>query len=224
MAKSHLSKNKYLCIFNQSGTAEAVRGQVLGALSKWNIIKKIRSKIALKHYDFNAARDITREIVNGQSNEQYAKIKVGLSNMSNSGCGVIAAYNALKLLGKEASLAAVALEFELNRMFFLFGFFGTKPKRIGDFFSKHSVDFESTKSMDELCQLIFPGRVFVLAFWNSGKIFDGAHFVTVKCENHRRFVVYNAFSNSKTGKPYPSLPAVIGEGRLIRGYCLKERK
>jgi len=73
-----------------------------------------------KNYKYNREIPLPAGLIHGQSLGAVSGMKFGLSNMSRSGCEVIAVYNALLLHGRPADFIEIAHYMERFRV--LLGF------------------------------------------------------------------------------------------------------
>lgn len=77
---------------------------------------------------------------------------MGTSNvlLRNNGCGLVAIYNVLIMLGKRQYLHQIILEAELNGMLSWGGTFGTSSSGIEKFFKSHGFKFKKVEHIKSL--------------------------------------------------------------------------
>ncbi len=98
--------------------------------------------LSVNNYNHNKKQSIAQaalknDLINYQKNmENY---KFGTFRLSYNGCGVIATYNILKLLGKEENLEDIIREYDIYGSNF-FGLFGTNPLGVKRFFNRRGAD------------------------------------------------------------------------------------
>jgi hypothetical protein len=146
-------------------------------------MRRMNAASAERNYSFNNGRDIRSRTVNDQSdgkNTGVALLRLGDTVMKESGCEVIAAYNALLLLGKPVSFADTARLFEekgclMRFPFVKYGTLGVNPYDIGGVMESCGI----------ACSHAEPGQMcsdglYIISYWNSPKLKDGLHTITVR--------------------------------------------
>lgn len=119
-----------------------------------------------------------------------------------NGCGWIATYNALLLMGKRVKPSSIIKWYESNNGLILNGLFGTNPLSIAKYFRnqwKYTVktgycNLSKASSVETLSELIKKGKSAVLTFgWADLTDIDvGAHNIAVKYDvNKKKFAAYN---------------------------------
>jgi hypothetical protein len=188
---------------------------------------KISKKIIMEHSENN-----TEKLNNGkdeyfsksnyiENQLEWSEIQFGTgkSNMSWSGCEIIATYNALNALGEEPSadtMVSLISNFEEDGAM-LAGFFGTSPKAIYDYFSNNGyhVSMSDTTDADEINEI---GEnydtVIVTAYNDANDITKQVHTVSITKKENGTYVVHNIWKYEK-GKyveagGYNSLNEAIG--------------
>lgn len=183
-----------------------------------NLWEKIRSKIGNRNYLENKKLEHPNGYLYGQASLRGDRF--GLTTMDKVGCGIVAAYNALKLLGQPTPIAELILEFETNGTETIpFGFFGINPYSLQKFFFAHHISFYVLTSENaEKCRE--EGAVYIFTFWlNAKNPFKGAHHVAAQYREGK-YEVYNRYNNSTDVSRADSVAKIIGKGRFIRGYSL----
>ena len=170
--------------------------------------------------------DLSFTPVNGQKVCEYAGRRFGWLRFGNNGCGVLAVYNALGLLGRKPSFAGL---FGYFHAWYRPRFFGVFPWQIRRYFKKQAIPFRRERSLQELEEGLKGGGVAVLTYWNRcGELFGkrfpkplrGAHSVAVFYED--KFTVCNRYSNRDRFYKYDSLEELLKDGLLIKAFYLKE--
>lgn len=144
-------------------------------------------------------------------------------------CEVIAAYNALAALGREASFPELLQEFERGGLVF-FGAFGTAPEKLRRFFAAQGLPatvIRGRKITEKtLRSLAEEHRVFLLTAFNDRKdILSEVHTVCLTGEEGQWYV----HNGGPLGECYGSLSDAVngmsgGRGKPIVLYALGERK
>ena len=84
----------------------------------------------------------------------------------------------MRSLGSPVELPDIIREAETLRMPWLFGFFGTKPRSLGRYFSKREISFKRTDDCTEFKENLEKCRAAIICTWCS-KRRDGIHFFTI---------------------------------------------
>ena len=174
------------------------------------------------NYKYNKSNDVTGELIYGQASGPAADMKYGITTIEHVGCEVISVYNAMILLGMEASMADLIYDFQIYDAMWIEGTMGSKPAKIGDVLSANSLSFTTCNSLNELYSNISIGNVFILSFWiNANNIFEGLHTVAVlKTWNKEPYMIFNSYNGDTEPRLYASLEERIGNGKFIIAYAL----
>ena len=120
--------------------------------------------------------------------------RYGLRSSAKTGCGWIAVYNCLALLGRPKEPEEIIRGLELQ-MPGLHGTFGTLCLGPAILLKKWGFRVETQSDVQKFDSLLPVGATAILFYyWRKG-LRLGAHFVTVQREE-RGFVGYNTYSNS----------------------------
>ena len=141
------------------------------------------------------------------------ELRYGLRSSAATGCGWIATYNALRILGKRVEKEALIRYYE-RQLPLLHGNTGTSIWGPAAFFKHHGfrVQVELRRSRFDAVAAEHPVCI-LFYYWRSGLKF-GAHFVALH-KTDRGFVGYNTYSNSTGPDSYgESLDAFLKK----RGY------
>ena len=150
----------------------------------------------MSNYDYNRGISFDMSIlIDYQNREPATLIKMGSSDGRNegwyNGCGWVATYNALILLGSPHHPAEIVNSFETGGGTVLGGVFGTYPVAIEEYLSEagynvsHTLFPQTSMNLDEA---IKAARVAILAYAHT----RAAHYVTIEYrEEDDRFIVYN---------------------------------
>jgi len=133
--------------------------------------------------------------IDHQNRRPASDIRMGVNEGYNegwyNGCGWIATYNALLILGKPVHPAEIVRSFETNVGIVLGGVFGTYPNAIVDYLNymgfavNHTLFPQLSMNIDEV---IKASKVSILAYAHT----SAAHYITVEYrEDTDKFIVYN---------------------------------
>lgn len=186
--------------------------------------KASNAYIADRNYSFNNERNIRALTVNDQLDGRstgVSSLKLGDTVMKNSGCEVIATYNALLLYGKQVSVAGAAKRFEENGClvrfpFVRYGALGVNPYDIGQIVASYGVNC-STVSVEQMCE---PG-IYILSYWNDARLLSGIHTIAVHTRNGMCYM-YNYTMKGNTGfGVFPSAFVKTFRDSYVTGYKLR---
>ncbi len=154
----------------------------------------IFSRIARKNQAFNQQFEV-KGLVNGQGLPPVADMRYGAANVRRSGCGLIAVYNALILLGNPQPLGDVIAWGDLKGSRLL-GLLGTSPRRTKKLLQKLGYNVKAVRSPKEFAAQARDVPVCLFTFWNQrGSILRGMHTVCLRC-NAEGLEVYNLYNSS----------------------------
>ena len=171
------------------------------------------------NYSHNKPIDIKDVFVNGQGTGAVSALRYGFFPMSYNGCEIIAAYNFLKLEGRNAfSLAEIARDM-YKEVWAFCGLLGSNVYRAAHFFKKHGIPLERTLSYDAFFDALDSSKHGILSFWNARHPFRGVHTVCIE-RIDGGYRIYNR-SNMKT-KPceYKTREEVTEKCRFMCGYFI----
>jgi len=177
------------------------------------------SSEAMKNYQHNIEIDFDlKTLIDNQNRRPANQVRMGSREGMNegwyNGCGWVAVYNALILLGNPKHPADIVMHFEENRGIVLGGVFGTYPNAIVDYMRSlgydvnHTLFPQITKNLDDE---IKNSRVAILAYAHT----SAAHYITVEYnEDIDKFVVYND-SFARTRSETLGLGSITSAGAAI---------
>ena len=156
---------------------------------------------------------MTKDMICNQRNMPEGGLRYGLRRSANVGCGWIATYNALRILGKRVEKEALIRYYE-RQLPLIHGNAGTSFWGPAVFFKQHGFSVDVELRRERFDGLAAGARVCVLFYrWRRG-VRLGAHFVALH-KTDRGFVGYNTYTDSAGPDLYgPSLEAFLKQ----RGY------
>ena len=152
------------------------------------------------------------DLIYNQTKIPKAQWRYGFRTSAATGCGWIATYNALRLMGYKAEPEALIRYYE-RQLPLIHGNAGTIILGPALFFQKHGFPVQTlsvTKRFDEAAK---NADVCILFYYWRKKFKIGAHFVTVQYQDGK-FTGYNTFRTSEGPDDY---------GTSLEGF-LKQRK
>ncbi len=194
--------------------AETVAPPLFYPLASWPVPKSI-SEANLAH---NRARDISGALVTSQRAGPAAQMRYARTECRRTGCGALAVYNALTLLGQTPSLSEVIHLLERRRSAACGGRMGTHPYTLGGALRAFGVRTKRFWRVSALEDAMDEGSAAILAIWNDrNDIMRGAHFFAVR----RAAEGFTACNREAPNARGASLADVLGQGRLITAYLLR---
>ena len=171
----------------------------------------------------------------------FADWKFGLTNLSSSGCGIVAAYNALVILGRQVDLASlIALE-EYNGYLPFGAVFGVCPFDFKTIAKIYGLEYRSTKLLEKIDNVssqtasIFDENQSVAAIiWqlnNIDNLLKGMHYFTftkISENGGSKYVSYNRYFREQKESRYDSLQDVFtpfsNKSKLIQTYFFIDKE
>lgn len=126
-------------------------------------------------------------------------------NVDGNGCGAVAIHNVKVLKNKESTLSETIKDVQMNMGLVFNGCFGVNPYRVDTILKKSGLT-ATPITIDDMNR----SGVYLLAYWNSENIRDGAHFVAVQYDGKS----YTTFNGEKSN------PQEYAK-RLICGYYVE---
>jgi len=121
--------------------------------------------VSIKNYQFNSEHDVVDRYVYGQEVDSAAAMKYGKSTVSVSGCGPLAAFNALNHFGFSVPLSKVIYFMERNGAV-AGGKYGTVPDAITLLLQTYGMELDVYDSFRGFQNEVQPGDAFILGYWN----------------------------------------------------------
>ena len=141
------------------------------------------------------------------------KWRYGFRSSAATGCGWIATYNALHLLGYKKIKPESLIRFYEKQLPIIHGNAGTTILAPAVFFKRHGFPVKCTSRRSEFDALAKESDVCILYYWWRNKWKFGAHFVTIE-RKENGFIGYNTYRTSKGPDKY---------GQSLDGF-LKQKK
>lgn len=128
--------------------------------------------------------------------------RYGFRSSAATGCGWIATYNALKLMGYEEKPEKLIRYYE-RQIPLINGNFGTFILGPVIYFKSRGFDVKITARRKKYDEMIKNSDACILFYFWKGKFWIGSHFVTVQYQDEK-FIGYNTFSTSVGPDKYGS--------------------
>ncbi|MBQ8942640.1 MAG: hypothetical protein IJ062_12465 [Firmicutes bacterium] len=153
---------------------------------------------------------ITKGFIYSQRRRDIAEMRFGLKPMWYNGCGIIAVYNALLLLGFQEDFRKITEYFE-RRGKMLWGLFGTKPWSIIRYFKKSGFKIKLCRPKNA------ENGVYVITVWNKR---PGMHYMALK-KAPDGIQVYNGYRRHDTYDFYPDFDSFFKDTGITCLLLLK---
>ncbi len=159
--------------------------------------------------------DSTNDFILNQKNEYISKYRFGYNTIGPVGCGLVAIYNALLLLGDKMEFCDVIRELETNGVLFQ-GFCGTHPLAIAQFFSKRG--YEVNVTLNNFDETAANGDAANIMYYKHS---PGEHYVAIKYKDES-FEGYNTFCENTLIPDYfeNSIATLEHDGETYSGLML----
>ena len=197
-------------------TAGRPYGTIAGVI---NLNRGLFSGLARSNLAVNRQFEISGP-VNGQGLPPVKDMRYGVSNVARAGCGVIAVYNALLLLGNPHCLHDV-IAWGDRKAAAVFGLLGTLPWKAGRLFQRLGYTVTAVTDKTQFDRCARRADVCLFTYWNQrGSVRRGMHTVCLQYRG-RAIDVYNLFNSCAGVSRKASLEEWIagGIGPVVL-YCV----
>ena len=153
------------------------------------------------------------DLIYNQTKIPKEQWRYGLRTSAATGCGWIATYNALRLMGYKAKPEALIRYYE-RQLPIIHGNAGTNIQGPAQFFRHHGFGVDTMSVTERFDEAAKEADVSIVFYYWRKKFKFGAHFVTVRYADGK-FIGYNTFRTSEGADDYgASLEAFLKK----RGY------
>ena len=159
------------------------------------------------------------DLIYNQTEIPKDKWRYGLRTSAATGCGWIATYNALRLMGYAAKQEELIRYYE--RQFpLVHGNAGTLAQGPAIFFRNHGFSVETLSVTEKFDAAAKEADACILFYYWQKKFKIGAHFVTVRFKDGK-FTGYNTYKTSRGPDPYgESLEAYIRQHKFYMPFLI----
>ena len=165
------------------------------------------------------------ELIYNQREIPREQWRYGLRSSAATGCGWIATYNALRLLGHPAEPESIIRDYE-RQLPLIHGNAGTLMFAPALYFRQRGFPTKLIASVDKFDEAAKAADVCILFYRWTGKLKIGAHFAALRYEDGG-FTGYNTYRNSKGPDRYgPSLSAFLRKKKYFGCVllCIKNKE
>lgn len=153
---------------------------------------------SLSNFQYNARIPVSGFLYN-QMQKPACNFKFGFYKSNYNGCGWIATYNALYMLGRWMHPSEIIRRYEV-RGNILAGTFGVDPHAIVLFFEQLRYRVSTQYNINYIDSSAKRNTTSILFYFNGPNVTYGAHYVAVKW-NGREYLAYNLDSQCSNSQP-----------------------
>lgn len=166
-------------------------------------------KNAAKNRVINASKELKFPL-NGQGIGILKDMRIGSRNFASSGCGAIATFNALSMVGMNPDMVDIVDFYERKGLVFNAAL-GVNPAAVGKYLAKSGLNWKCCRGKQNWDACLSDGQAAImLYFWVSPKGM-GAHYVSMeRCPNGIR--VYNVYGNRDAAYEFEDIQAFLESG------------
>lgn len=183
----------------------------------------IRKKLR-ENYAHNAEKSKNLKFpLCGQRLGELSEFRIGLKKAAHCGCGAIAVFNAMSIIGREPKMCDIIEAIEKKGLLF-YGMFGTNPVAIGKYLTKQGIVWKRYKKTAQIEQDYEDGDAVICLYNWAASSGLGAHYVALD-RKEGIWRGYNVFSSSDKIYEYKSLQAFLDAdeyARLVTWFLIKK--
>lgn len=186
-----------------------------------NVNRGVFSRLAGRNLAFNEQFEPSGPI-NGQGLPPVKDMRYGVTNVARAGCGLIAVYNALLLLGNPHRFQDVVAWGD-RKAAALFALLGTLPWKAKRLFRRLGYTVTAVTDAAQFDRHARDADVCLFTYWNrKGRIRQGMHTVCLQYRDGG-IDVYNLFNNRPGVSRKPTLEEWVagGIGPVVL-YCVRK--
>lgn len=170
-------------------------------------------KKAAKNRVINLAKGLKFPL-NGQSMGDLKDMRIGSCDFAHSGCGAIATFNALSMVGRKPQMEEIVDFYERKGLVFN-ARFGVNPAGVKRFLSEQDLSWKLYSKKTDWDACLKENQVAILLYWWVGPKGCGAHYVSVEKIN-AGIRVYNVYGNRDTAYEYKDIRTFLSSGKYKR--------
>lgn len=159
---------------------------------------------AVRNYNNNKSQTQPYGLIYDQ--DLYHTWKMGNQYLDINGCGAIATYNVMYLLGERQELYDTVYYYDATGGTLLFGYLGTDPTSISSYFKAQKITCKSYSSISSLqndVDDISHDKYIIMCFWNDkNDITRAAHYIAIRKIGSSYYQAYNSYTEYGTTLEY----------------------
>ncbi|MBQ8247110.1 MAG: hypothetical protein IJZ42_08255 [Lachnospiraceae bacterium] len=170
-------------------------------------------KRARQNREFNMSRNVQFPL-NGQGMGELKDMRIGMRTFSHSGCGAIATFNAMSLVGCEPKIEDV-VDFYERKGIILYANMGVNPIGVSRYLSEQDVQWKRYSGKVDWDSCITEGQVAIVLYWWANAKSFAAHYITIeKLKDGIR--VYNLYNSRDCAFKYEDIQTFLEAGSYKR--------
>lgn len=161
--------------------------------------------------------------LNGQGVGTLSTFRIGTKQFAQSGCGAIAVFNALSIIGREPDLSEI-IDFLERKGLVCYGKFGINPVAIGKYLNRENVNWKRYGGVDLPEHLYERGDSVIALYGWASHSGCGNHYVALE-RLEDGWKAYNVYNNAEKAIVYPDLKTFMEQSpycRPIAWFLLKK--
>ncbi|MBQ7782517.1 MAG: hypothetical protein IJ368_00965 [Oscillospiraceae bacterium] len=180
---------------------------------------KNASSSAKRNYNFNKRLSKPRDLINGQRVCKISKYKLGIRKVSGNGCGPIAIYNALRIIGQQPDFPTICLAVDKYALR-VGGIFGTDPEKLENMFKECRIAAMKAKDYEDFRTVSGVVRASILCYWVGKPKRSLLHFAAIFSNPDGTLSVCNRYSNRTTPSVARNLDRLCPKECYVCGFFL----
>lgn len=156
--------------------------------------------------------------LNGQGVGELKDLRIGHCSFAHSGCGAIATYNVLAMMGREPEMTEI-VDFYERKGLIWYAYFGINPIAVGKYLTKQGLRWKRYSGKKNWDACLQDGQSAILMYWWAGAKSCGAHYVALN-KTEQDVVVYNKSNAANREGTYQDIETFLNKGTYKRGIVM----
>lgn len=170
-------------------------------------------KKAVKNREVNMSKNIKFPL-NGQGMGELKDMRIGSCTFAHSGCGAIATFNAMSMIGREPKIEEIVDFYEHNGLI-LNARMGVNPSGVKRYLKSRNVKWEFYSGKNDWDSKLSKEQVAIVLYWWVNRKGCGAHYIAME-RTDEGICVYNEFGNRDTVYKYKDIQTFLTTGQYKR--------
>ena len=170
-------------------------------------------KKAVTNREINQSKNLTFPL-NGQAMGDLKELRLGSCRFSHSGCGAIATFNAMSVLGLEPKMEDIVDFYEHNGLI-LNAAMGVNPSAVKKYLKSKGLQWKFYSKSKDWDACLGKDQIAILLYWWVNRKGCGAHYVSVE-RTDEGINVYNEYGNRDYTHKYKDMQTFLDEGQYKR--------
>lgn len=170
-------------------------------------------KKAIKNREINLTRNLKFPL-NGQGMGDLKDMRIGSCNFAHSGCGAVATFNAMSMVGLEPKIEEIVDFYEHNGLI-LNARMGVNPTGVKKYLSTQNLQWKFYSKKTDWDACLGEDQVAILLYWWVSHKGCGAHYVSLE-RTEEGIRVYNVYGNRDVAYDFKDIQAFLESGNYKR--------